>query len=107
MKKQITSIGALAFVVTLSACGQAGEPADNAVANADVNTMMHENAMAMEAMPMNEPATATPAPTSEPNASHPPAAPKAPTKTAPAPAKPKPAEPAPDPHAGHDMNNMQ
>lgn len=106
MMKLITNISALALVAALSACGQLGEPADNAVANADINAIMAEpeNAMVMEAMPTNEPATASPAPAAEPKPAEPKAA--AP-KPAPAPAKPKPAEPAPDPHAGHDMNNMQ
>ena len=99
--KLITNISALAFVATLSACGQSSEPADNAVANADINAMMTEpeNNMAMETAPTNEPAAASPAPVVEPAAK--PAEPKA------AAPKPKPAEPAPDPHAGHDMNNMQ
>jgi len=108
MKKQIANISAVAFVAILSACSQSGEPADNAVANTDINAMMPEpeNNMVTEAAPTNEPAAASPAPASEPEAK--PAEPKAAApKPAPAPAKPKPAEPVPDPHAGHDMNNMQ
>ena len=108
MKKLITSISAMALVATLSACGQSGDPADNAVANADINAIVTEpeNNMVMDAVPTNEPATASPARAAEPAAK--PAEPKAAIpKPAPAPAKPKPAQPAPDPHAGHDMNNMQ
>ena len=64
----------------------------------------------VEAMLRGEPAPAAPAASpSEPAASTPAAKPTAakpaPAKTAPT--KPKPAEPAPDPHAGHDMNNLQ
>ena len=108
MKKPIANISALALVAALSACGQSGEPADNAVSNAEINAMMTEpeNNMVMDAAPPNEPAAASPAPATEPAAKS--AEPKAAApKPTPVPAKPKPAEPAPDPHAGHDMNNMQ
>jgi len=108
MKMLISCVSALALVATLSACGQSAEPTDNAVVNAEINAMMTEpeHNMVMEAVPANEPAAATPAPVAEPAAKT--AEPKAAApKPAPAPAKPKPAEPATDPHAGHDMNNMQ
>ena len=52
-------------------------------------------------------ASTTAAPADQPDAaSAQPAAPKSAAKPAPAPAKPKSAAPAPDPHAGHDMGNM-
>lgn len=95
----------MALVATLPACGRTDEPADNAVVNADINAMMTEpdNSLAAGEVLMNEPA-AQPATTT---AAQPKAAPPKSTPAKPAPAKPRTAEPAPDPHAGHDMNNMQ
>ena len=64
----------------------------------------------IEAMLRGEPAPAAPsAAPNEPAASAPAAKPAAskPAPAQPAPAKPKAPEPAADPHAGHDMNNMQ
>ena len=51
-------------------------------------------------------ASATREPPAASTARETPPAPK-PAPAKPAPAKSEPAEPAPDPHAGHDMNNMQ
>lgn len=63
---------------------------------------------AIEAMLSGQPAPAVQA-ASEPAPSAPAAkpAPEKPAPAKPAPAKPKAPEPAADPHAGHDMNNMQ
>ena len=99
MKKVLFCMSALALVSTLSACGSP-DTAENNIAAEDVNVMVNVE----EPLPV-EPAVnaVVKAPATEP-------APRAPAPAKPAPAKPKPApapEPVPDPHAGHDMNNMQ
>lgn len=102
MRKALFCMSALALVSTLSACGS-NDTAENNIAAEDVNALMN----------LEEPLPAEPAanvavepPATEPAPSTPAAKPAEPKPAPPKPKAPAP-EPAPDPHAGHDMNNMQ
>ena len=98
----------MTLLATLTACGGTEETASN-IAAEEVNA-----ATDIVAPPPVEPAANADVeqPADEPQPTPTSSAPAAPTRPAlepakPAPAKPKAPEPAPDPHAGHDMNNMQ
>jgi outer membrane biosynthesis protein TonB len=107
MRTIIHSIAAAALAASLGACGTADEPANDAATINQADTLTADTLVANEVVIEDEQA---PAPAIQPA----PAAIEPAPSAKPAPAKPAPAKPAPkadpkpeeDPHAGHDMSNM-
>lgn len=106
MNRYLACVSGIAMILAVTACGGSEEPAINVAAENELNASVPAGTTVEPAAPATAPVPpAAEQPAAKP-ASPKPAVPK-PAAPKPAPAKPKPAEPAPDPHAGHDMNNMQ
>ncbi len=100
MKRFVLGTSALALISSLPACGR-NQPAENNMVTEDLNATVN--------LPPAEPAAKVIAEEAVTEAGRPePAAPSpAPARPAPAKSKQPPAPEPEDPHAGHDMNNMQ